>query len=102
MKKTFDSMNHAFFIAALKKYGFGNNFIGWIKVLLKNQESCVINGGHTTKYFKLERELLKGIQCQHIFLLLRWKYFSNEKSNKNIHGLKIFDHEYYIPRMRTI
>ena len=37
-EKAFDSMNHAFLIAALKKYGFGDNFIDWIKILLKNQE----------------------------------------------------------------
>ena len=59
-EKAFDSMNHAFLIAALKKYGFGDNFIDWIKILLNNQESCVINGGHTTKYFKLERGARQG------------------------------------------
>ena len=53
-EKVFDSMSHASFTAALKKYGFADNFIGWIKILLKNQEPCVINGGHTTKYLKLE------------------------------------------------
>ena len=30
-EKVFDSMNHAFLIAALKKYSFGNNFLDWIK-----------------------------------------------------------------------
>ena len=59
-EKGFDSMNHAFLIAALKKYGFGGNFIDWIKILLKNQESCVMNGEHATKYFKLERGACQG------------------------------------------
>ena len=59
-EKVFDSMNHAFLIAALKKYGFGNNFIDWIKILLNNQQSQVINRGYTTKYFKLERGALQG------------------------------------------
>ena len=45
-EKTFDSMNHAFLLAALKKYGFGDNFIDWIQIILSSQESCVINGGH--------------------------------------------------------
>ena len=53
-------MNHAFLIVALRKYGFGDNFTDWIKILLKNQESCVINEGHTTKYFKLERGARQG------------------------------------------
>ena len=36
------------------------DFIDWIKILLKNQESYVINGGHTTKYFRLEKGARKG------------------------------------------
>ena len=69
-------MNHVFLIAALKKYGFGDNFTDWIKILLNNQESCVINGGHTTKYFKLKRGARQGDPISAIFLLLLWKYFS--------------------------
>ena len=55
IEKAFDSVNHAFLISVLEKYGFGKNFLKWINVLLNNQESCVINGGFTTQYFKLER-----------------------------------------------
>ena len=55
IQKAFDFANHQFLILVLKKFGFGNTFIKWIQTLLKNQESCVINGGNTTKYFKLER-----------------------------------------------
>ena len=54
-------MNYAFLIDALKKYGSGGNFIYWIKILLKNKDSCVINGGHTTKYFKLKRGAYQGV-----------------------------------------
>ena len=40
-EKSFDSMNHTFFIAAPEKCGFGDNFIDWIKMSLNNQKSCV-------------------------------------------------------------
>lgn len=33
----------------------GNNFIEWIKILLKNQEFWIINGSNATKYFRLKR-----------------------------------------------
>ena len=52
IEKAFDSVNHHFLIAILEKIGFGTKFNEWIKVLLNNQESCVINGGKTSKYFK--------------------------------------------------
>ena len=29
-EKAFDSLNHKFLIAALKKYGFGDDFIDWV------------------------------------------------------------------------
>ena len=47
IEKAFDSLDHEFFLVVLKKFGFGNYFIDWIKMLLTNQESCVINGGST-------------------------------------------------------
>ena len=40
IEKAFDSLDHNFLISALEKYGFGKNFISWVKILLKNQESC--------------------------------------------------------------
>ena len=57
--KAFDSFNHNFLISALENYGFGKNFISWVKVLLRNQESCVLNDSTTTKYF-----LFGGSTCQ--------------------------------------
>ena len=48
-EKPFDSLNYNFLITALEHYGFGNYFIERIKILLINQESCVINGDHNTK-----------------------------------------------------
>ena len=51
--KAFDSLDQKVLISVLKKIGFGENFISWIEIILKNQESCGINGGTATKYFKL-------------------------------------------------
>ena len=51
IEKAFDSLDHDFLILTLEKYGFGKNFILRIKLLLKDQETCVINAGTTTKYF---------------------------------------------------
>ena len=35
-EKPFDSLNHKFLIGVLKKYGFGEDFIDWIKILLRD------------------------------------------------------------------
>ena len=56
IEKAFDSFNRLFLVsAALEKYGLKNDSIRWIKLLLKYQESCIINGGQTKNYIKLER-----------------------------------------------
>ena len=54
IEKVFDSLEHSFLITTLEKWGFGTNFIDWIKIFLNEQELCVTNGGVTTQYFKLK------------------------------------------------
>ena len=53
IQKAFDSVNHQFLILALKRFGFGKMFTKWVKTLLNNQESSIINGGFTARYFNL-------------------------------------------------
>ena len=68
--KAFDSLNQKFLITVLKKYGFGEDFVYWIKILLPQQESCVINAGHTSTYFRLERGARQGVTIsEYLFVL---------------------------------
>ena len=39
IEKPVDSVNHVFLISVLEKFGFGKDFVKWIKILLNNQES---------------------------------------------------------------
>ena len=56
----FDSLNYDFLLSVFKQFVFDENFIHWIKVLLNDQQSCVINGGFTTPYFNLEKGARQG------------------------------------------
>ena len=60
IEKAFDSVDHYFLLAILEIYGFKKNFLRWIETLLNNQESCIINRGITTHYFKLKKETRRG------------------------------------------
>ena len=92
IEKAFDSLDHKFLIYALEKYGFGKNFISWVKILLRNQESCVLNGGTTTKYFLLERGARQGDPISaYLFVLALEILFQLIKSKSEIKGLTIFD-----------
>ena len=44
-EKAFDSIDHCFIFACLKRFGFGTQFIQWVKTLFENAQSCVMNNG---------------------------------------------------------
>ena len=60
IQKAFDSVNHQFLTLALKRYEFDKMFIKWVKTIINNRESCIINGGLTTKSFKLDKRTCQG------------------------------------------
>ena len=60
-EKAFDSIEHPFLFATLKSYGFGTDFIQWVRNFLCKAESCVMNNGHSTGHFPLERGLVRVI-----------------------------------------
>ena len=35
VQKAFDSLSHSFLLACLKKYGYGNDFVKWVEMLLR-------------------------------------------------------------------
>ena len=91
IEKAFDSINHSFLMCMLKKFGFGNDFRKWIQILMKNPESCVINGGKTTPYFKLERGTGQGDPIlTYLFIRALEVVFSLFKVNPDIEGLRFF------------
>ena len=59
-ENAFDLLNHNFPIMVLEKLDFKTNFVNQIKILLCNQESCIVNGGSVTKYFKFKKSACQG------------------------------------------
>ena len=95
IEKAFDSVDHSFLLAVLQKYGFGERFLKWIQILIKNQESCVVNGGITTKFFSLDRGARQGDPISaFLFILALEVSFVLIKSNNNIKGLDIYGHNF--------
>ena len=74
IEKAFDSVEHNFIFASLERFGFGDELIKWIRTLLFNISSCVMNNGFSTNYFSIERGTRQGDLFRHIFCVL--KYFS--------------------------
>ena len=94
IEKVFDSVDHNFLIAVLKKFGLGHEFIQWVKTQLYDQQSCVMNNGHSTGYFALKRGSKQGEALSALLFLLTIEVlFIMIKSNVTIKRLNIFENE---------
>ena len=94
IEKAFDSVDHTFLCATLRKFGFGENYIKWIQILLKGEESCVMNNGFTTKYFSLSSGTRQGDPLSaYLFIRVMEILFIQIRNKKNIRGLRIFGYE---------
>ena len=47
-EKAFHSIDHCFLFPVLKSFGFGPDFIQWVRTLFKNSESCFMNNDFST------------------------------------------------------
>ena len=95
IEKAFDSLNHSFLLAVLKKFDFGTSFVNWIETILNKPESCVINSGKTTQYFHLNRGARQGDPISaYLFILVMEVSFSLIKHNEKIQGLDILNYRF--------
>ena len=93
-EKAFNSVEHNFIFAVLKSFGFGSRFIQWVRTFLKNAESCVLNNGHSTGYFMLERGARQGNpSTAYLFILCVETLFVQIRNNDDIKGVRLGDHE---------
>jgi len=59
-EKAFDRVNWTFLFATLHKFGFGNSFINWLKILYSFPTACVRTNNQTSSSFCLQRGTRQG------------------------------------------
>ena len=59
----------------------------WIKILLNDQQSCVINGEFPTQYFTLPA---------YLFIISLEVLFTLINSKDNINGIDLYDYSLYL------
>ena len=88
--KAFDTLSTEAILKALKLYGFGNYFIRWIRILLKDRQCCVRNAGFISSPFKMERGVRQGCPISPILFILTSELFAaNVRGDPTIKGLVI-------------
>ncbi|MBN3294582.1 LORF2 protein, partial [Polypterus senegalus] len=59
-EKAFDRVNWKFLFATLHKFGFGNFYINWLKILYSSPTACVRTNDQTSDSFCLQRGTRQG------------------------------------------
>ena len=87
--KAFDSLEWDFLLMVLKAYNFGSDFISWFSVLYANSNSCVINNGFFSKFFKIGRSCRQGDPLSPYLFILAVELLAGAIRNSDIvHGIK--------------
>ena len=93
-EKAFDSVEWDFLLYCLKSFNFGPNFIHWVKTFYRNIQSCVINNGLSSEYFKLERGVRQGdLLSPYLFVVTIETLAIAIRQNKDIKGISFGSEE---------
>ena len=88
-EKAFDRMSHTFMIKTLKAFGFGNNFIKWVKIIYSDISSVVKVNGFQTPEFSIQRGVRQGCPLSALLYVLCAEVLGIEiRNNKKIVGYK--------------
>ena len=77
-KKAFDSIEWPYLNAALELFNFGPDISSWIKIFYKDVSSCVINNGHASTFFPLQRGVRQECPLSGILFVLGIELSSQE------------------------
>jgi hypothetical protein len=89
-KKAFDSVDHKYMDKVLSKYGFGNEFRKYFKIIYTDLKSIVMVNGYLTEEFNIERGVKQGdaLSCA-IFILCIDPLIRNMNRNEKIKMIDI-------------
>ena len=88
--KAFDRVSHSFLFSALEAYGFGPEFIRWIKLLYNDVESQVLVNGYFTDKFPVLRSVRQGCSLSPLLYVLFIEPFAMKiRENINIKGISL-------------
>ena len=87
-------------IKCLKKFNFGDSFISWVKILYNNIESCVINNGKASNFFKLERGVRQGCCLSALLFIVVAEILAiNIRADSFVNGIEINNEVFKISQL---
>lgn len=93
-EKAFDSMSWSYIYQVLKYFGFGENIIQWITILNTNFHAAILQCGHLSQQFVVQRGCRQGDHvAPYLFIMCAEILAIMIKQNKDIKGIFINDIE---------
>ena len=93
-EKAFDRVDHSFLIKTLEHLNFGNSFVTWIKILMKNVTSQVKINGFLTEPFSMTRGIKQGDHlCALLYVIIVQILGNQIRSNGRIKGVRVGNSE---------
>ena len=96
-EKAFDSLSWNYLHKALQHLNFGESVRQWVKIFYNNISSAVIQSGHLSSFFNIQRGCRQGDPLSpYLFVICAEFLATRIKNNKNIKGITINNIEFKI------
>ncbi len=90
LNKAFDRVEHSFIDQVMRRFGFGERILRWIKLVYSNSKSCVKINGVLTDSFPLERSVRQGCPLSALLYSITAEPLATlVKRDKEIRGIQI-------------
>ena len=99
-EKAFDTVSWNFLHKTLDYFRFGESFKTWIKILYHDINSCVLNNGYSSPFFKIQRGVRQGCPLSALLFILVAEIMAiHIRKSKNINGLQYQNAEIKIKQL---
>ena len=90
LEKAFDKISHEYLFTVLDVFGFGSDFIKWIKLLYSDVSASVIVNGHISQSFPYTRGVRQGCCLSPLLYVLAVEPLADRiRRDKSIQGIKL-------------
>ena len=96
-RKAFDTLEWPFIQETLSAFNFGESIKHWVSTFYAKCESSVLNDGFYTEPFPLSRGVRQGCPLSPLLFISGAEFLASRiRQDKNIQGIKIYNHEFKI------